>query len=111
MRLETILNSVEKHGGFVYAGSARIDQRIEITVRPRQGSRPQCARCGERGPIHDRLAARSYEFVPLWGYRVFFVYRRRRVACRRCGVHAERVPWAEGKHRLTTTYAWFLARW
>jgi transposase len=33
------------------------------------------------------------------------------VACRRCGVHAERVPWAEGKHQLTTTYAWFLARW
>ena len=27
------------------------------------------------------------------------------------GVRIERVPWAEGKHQLTTTYAWFLARW
>lgn len=111
MRLETILNSVERHAGFVYTGSARVGQRIEITVRPRQHSRPQCARCGERGPIYDQLEARQYEFVPLWGYRVFFVYRRRRVGCRQCGVHAERLPWAEGKQQLTTTYAWFLARW
>ena len=111
MRLETILNSVEKHAGFVYAHSVRNGDRIEVTVQSRRGSRPLCARCGQRGPTHDHLAARAYEFVPLWGYRVFFVYRRRRVACRRCGVHAERVPWAEGKQRMTTTYAWFLARW
>jgi transposase len=26
-------------------------------------------------------------------------------------VKAEVVPWAEGKSHLTTTYAWFLARW
>jgi transposase len=111
MRLETILNSVEKHAGFVYADSARVGQTLEVTIRPRANSRPQCVRCGQRGTIHDWLEARRYEFVPLWGYRVFLVYRRRRVACRRCGVHAERVPWAEGKHQLTTTYAWFLARW
>jgi len=23
----------------------------------------------------------------------------------------ERIPWAEGKNHLTTTYAWFPARW
>lgn len=32
-----------------------------------------------------------------------------------CGVSSalvvERVPWAEGKNHLTTTYAWFLAKW
>ena len=28
-----------------------------------------------------------------------------------CGVTVERVPWADGKHQLTTTYMWFLARW
>ena len=26
-------------------------------------------------------------------------------------MRVETVPWAEGKHHLTTTYAWFLARW
>jgi transposase len=35
----------------------------------------------------------------------------RRVECPDCGVRVERVPWAEGKKHLTTTYAWFLAGW
>lgn len=35
----------------------------------------------------------------------------RRVECPRCGIKVERVPWAEGKNHLTTTYAWFLAKW
>jgi transposase len=35
----------------------------------------------------------------------------RRVDCPRCGIKVERVPWAEGKNHLTTTYAWFLAKW
>jgi transposase len=42
---------------------------------------------------------------------VFFVYAMRRVNCPQCGVVVEQVPWANGKHQLTTTYAWFLARW
>jgi transposase len=35
----------------------------------------------------------------------------RRVNCPDCGVKVERVPWAEGKNHLTTTYQVFLARW
>jgi transposase len=35
----------------------------------------------------------------------------RRVDCPRCGVVVERVPWADGKHRLTHSFAHFLARW
>ena len=60
--------------------------------------------------MYDRLALRRFEFVPLWGLRVFFLYPMRRVDCPRCGVTVERVPWADGKHQLTTTYMWFLAR-
>ena len=54
---------------------------------------------------------RHFEFVPLWGILVFFVYAMRRVDCDRCGVKVEVVPWATGKQQITTTYAWFLARW
>jgi transposase len=111
MRIETILNSVERHAGFVYAGSALVGNTIEITVRPRANSRPICTRCGERGAVYDQLTERRFEYVPSWGLRVFLVYRRRRVSCPQCGVHAERLPWAAGKQQLTTTYAWFLARW
>jgi len=35
----------------------------------------------------------------------------RRVNGPRCGVKVERVPWAEGKNPLTTTYQVLLARW
>ncbi len=35
----------------------------------------------------------------------------RRVECPLCGIVTEAVPWAEGKHRLCTSYMWFLARW
>ena len=61
--------------------------------------------------MYDRLSPRRFEFVPLWGLRVFLLYAMRRVDCPRCGVTVERVPWADGKHQLTTTYRWFLARW
>ena len=62
-------------------------------------------------PGYDRLPVRRFEFVPLWGIKVFLVYAPRRVSCPTCGVRVERLPWARGKHRLTDAYAWFLARW
>jgi transposase len=63
--------------------------------------------------MYDRSKeARRFEYVPLWGIAVFFLYRMRRVECRRCDkVLIERVPWCDGKHSQTTTYRWFLARW
>ena len=66
---------------------------------------------GKRPPGYDTLATRRFEFVPLWGIAVFLVYAMRRVACASCAVKVETVPWASGKHQLTDTYAWFLARW
>lgn len=54
---------------------------------------------------------RCFEFVPLWGITVCFVYRMRRVQCPKCGVRVERVPWADDKSMLTIEYKWFLARW
>jgi len=115
MQLKTILNRVEKHKSFVY-GKVRWRERsgrlgLEVRVRPRRGSRPVCAGCGRRGPQYDRLPPRRFQFVPLWGLAVYFVYRMRRVDCRRCGVRVERVPWGDGRCHLTKTYRWFLAAW
>lgn len=115
MQVKTILNRIEKQPGFVYDRcEMRQDDRLtlEITLRPRRGSRPICSGCGRRGPGYDTLAQRRFEFVPLWGILVFFLYRPRRVDCRHCGkVKVEKMPWVKGKNRLTTTYAWFLATW
>ena len=97
MQLKTILNQVEKHKSFVY-GAIQFrrkgdDLAIEVSVHPRRNSRPVCSGCGRSGPQYDRLKARRFEFVPLWAIAVYFVYRMRRVDCRRCGVTVEQVPW------------------
>lgn len=115
MRVQTILNRVLKHSSFVYADARLLEEAgrpvLEVDVVPRKNGKPVCSRCGMRRPGYDRLPPRRFQFVPLWGIVVFFVYVMRRVDCPTCGVVVEEVPWAAGKSRLTTTYAWFLARW
>jgi len=115
MLLKSILNRVQSHSSFVYGAVRWREQQsrmvLDIEIRPRRGGKPVCSGCGRRGPGYDLLPARRFEFVPLWGIAVFFVYAMRRVDCPHCGVKVERVPWAEGKNHLTTTYGWFLARW
>ena len=115
MRVQTLLNRVEKFKSFMY-GRASTEERDEGTVllvrlRPRKGSRPVCSGCGGRGRVHDRLDEREFEYVPFWGFLVFFVYRMRRVNCPSCGVKVERVPWCDGKQQMTITYRWYLAKW
>ena len=115
MRIQTILNRVEKFKSFVYA-DATLEERaggpaLVVRVRPRKNGRPHCSGCGRTGPAYDRLGERRFEFVPLWGVVVFLAYRMRRVNCTRCGVTVEMVPWCDGKNQLTTTYRWFLATW
>lgn len=115
MRIQTILNRVEKFKSFVY-GDATLEEHdgapaLVVQIEPRKNSRPFCSGCGRRGRAYDRLQERRFEFVPLWGILVFFAYRMRRVDCKRCGVTVEMVPWCDGKNQLTTTYRWFLASW
>jgi transposase len=115
MRIQTILNRVEKYKSFVYA-TARLEEHedgpvLMVQVRPRNNGRPHCSGCGRIGPTYDRLEERRFEFVPVWGIMVFLAYRMRRVDCKRCGVTVEMVPWGDGKNRLTITYRWFLSTW
>jgi len=115
MQLKTILNRVEPFKSFVYGKTQWVEgterPAIEVEVHARKNGRPICSGCGRSGPGYDRLPERRFEFVPLWGIGVCFVYAMLRVDCPPCGVTVERVPWAEGKCHLTTSYRWFLARW
>jgi len=115
MQIKTILNFVQPHHGFVYGNVTwRNEQHtgIDIEIRPRKGSRAICSRCGQACPGYDTMpASREWQFVPLWGFLVFFVYTLRRVNCPDCGIKVEAVPWVTGKNHLTSTYAWFLASW
>jgi len=115
MQLKTILNRVEKHKSFVYGEVKLLEEgdelSLEVQIEARANGRPLCSGCEQAAPGYDRLPERRFAFVPFWGIAVYFVYGLRRVACPRCGVKVERVPWSTGKSQLTTTYQWFLARW
>ena len=115
MLIKSILNRIQLHQGFVY-GTVRLVESakrllLEIEIRHRKGSHPICSGCGKAGTGYDTLKIRRFEFVPIWGISVFFLYALRRVDCPRCKIKVELIPWAEGKNHLTTTYAWFLAKW
>ena len=115
MQLKTILNRIQKQPRFVF-GQAQFVGRgtslhIHVCLRERDGSKPVCSGCGKKCPAYDRLKARLYQFVPLWGILVFFLYAPRRCDCPGCGVKVELLPWAEGKSRMTIALTWFLASW
>ena len=113
MELTTILNHCHPHRGFVYqhARFGPDKKTIEVAVRPRQGTAAICSGCQKPAPGYDHLPERRFEFIPLWGFLVFFLYRMRRVHCQRCGVVVEWVPWSDGKHQSTKAHMLFLARW
>jgi transposase len=111
MQLTTILNRVQKFKSFVYTAVRWGGDVLEVEVAARANGKPLCSGCERPRPGYDRLPLRRFEFVPLWGLKVFLLYAPRRVQCPCCGVRVERLPWATGKHQMTDAYAWFLARW
>jgi transposase len=113
MELITILNHCHHFRGFLYqhARFGPDKKTIEVAVRPREGSAAVCSGCHKPASGYDHLPERRFEFIPFWGFLIFFLYRMRRVNCRNCGVVVEEVPWGDGKHQLTRAYMLFLARW
>ena len=116
MLLKTILNRCQKFKCFVYCdvkfseyqGSACIEAYIE----PRKNSKAICSGCQKPAPGYDESREpRRFEFIPVWGIPVFFLYFMRRVNCSSCGVRTEVVPWSEGKKQLTKVYMQYLANW
>jgi transposase len=115
MQLKTILNRVQKFKSFVYDSVEFFESDGQLVllvyILARTGSRAICSGCGRRRPGYDTLEPRKFEFVPLWGIPVLFVYGLRRVHCKQCGIKVEAIPWADGKQTLTKAYMQFLAGW
>ena len=101
MLIKTILNKCHKFKSFVYEkvelGSYQGSEVFNVTVVPRKNGHAICSGCQMPASGYDRLKERRFEFIPLWGIRVFLLYRMRRVDCPTCGVTVEQVPWTEGK--------------
>lgn len=115
MRLQTILNSVQKFKSFIYQKEEFVNQggkkSLRITLVPRKDTRGICSGCSKPAGCYDHLPEREFEFVPLWNIPVYFCYRMRRVNCVDCGVKVESVPWSDGKETMTKTMMQFLAGW
>ena len=116
MQLKTILNRVTRYKSFVFGKVTWIEDAafpsIEVEIVPRRNGVRICSGCDQECPGYDTMPEpRRFEFVPLWGIAVYFVYQMRRVQCPACGIKVERIPWAEGKSTMTTELKWFLARW
>ena len=116
MRITTLLNNCYHLKSFVYQKESleQIEgqKSLVFDLEPRKNGRPICSNCNQQGSVYDHVAKpRLFQFVPAWGYQVYFRYRMRRVNCLKCGVKVESVPWADGKHQLTKPYQQFLAGW
>jgi transposase len=117
LQVKTILNDIQPFPGFVYQdirlseavhGQAR---ELHITLLEHAGRPAKCSRCQRPAPGYDRLPARAWLFVPLWGLVTRFIYAARRVQCPEHGVVIEHVPWSDGKRPVTLAMMGFLARW
>ena len=94
MQIITLLNQCYRFPGFVYQ-HVRLSPDLrsqEVRIRPRVGSLAICSGCHRPASGYDHLSDRQFEFIPVWGYLVFLLYRMRRVDCKTCGVIVEEVP-------------------
>ena len=83
MLIKTILNKVHKLKSFVYQdvepGCYQGSEVSNVAVAPRKNGHAICSGCLKSAPGYDSLAERRFEFVPLWGIRVFLLYKMRLV--------------------------------
>jgi len=115
MQFKTILNRVEKFKSFVYGAVRFLDiagqPTLQLDIHERQNSWALCSVCEQPAASYDRQQEQRFEFIPLWGIKVFLLYSPRRVNCQCCGVKVEHMPRALGKRQITRNYAWYLAQW
>ena len=100
MQFKTILNRVQKFKSFVYGAVRLLDTAgqptLEVDIHERQNSWALCSVCEQPAANYDRQKQRRFEFIPVWGIKVFLLYAPRRVSCQCCGVKVEHMPWALG---------------
>lgn len=116
MRIITLLNKFYYLKSFVYLKDKieKINEKeaYVVDIVARKNGNVICSICEKICSVYDHQnKQRLFEFIPIWGMKVYFRYQMRRVSCEDCGVRVESVPWAEGKTHLTKAYQIFLAKW
>ena len=116
MRISSLVRRTLGLKGHLVESVVEEDGELLVHLAPRRRSRPICSSCGRKMPGYDSRSERRWRHVPIWGIPVTLVYRPRRGKCRRCGITIEKMPWNQGKSRLSlplivvlATYARILA--
>ncbi len=113
MLIKTLLNNRYRFKSFVY-GKCRFgkeNEKLFVQMKPRRNAKPVCPYCGRPCVQYDTQKERLFEFIPIWGIRVFFRYRPRRLDCPEHQVVAKQIPWAKRKSHSTIPHMLFLADW
>jgi len=111
MLIKTILNKTYPVKGFVYGKVSLFDNVIVVQVIPRKNTRAICSCCHHPAPTYDHLKERRFKFIPIWGIKVEFLYRPRRIDCPKDGIKVEEIPWADGKSPVCEPFKIFLSYW
>ena len=95
MRATTLLRNLLGIEQVVVEGCRAEEGALVVSVRP-PWRRPRCSNCGQkvRGR-YDRRPPRRWRHLDFGGVRVQLEYALRRLACTRCGVVVEGVPWSQ----------------
>lgn len=111
MLIKTILNKCYPVKNFIYGKIKEQGKTIFIEIKERKGTQGLCSLCKKTAPTYDHLRERTFQFIPLWGYKVTFMYQPRRVNCCEHGIRVEHLPWAKGKSPLCEPFKIFLSYW
>ena len=111
MLIKTILNKTYPVKGFVYGKVSLFDNVIVVQVIPRKNTRATCSCCHHPAPTYDHLKERRFKFIPIWGIKVEFLYRPRRIDCPKDGIKVEKIPWVDGKSPVCEPFKIFLSYW
>jgi transposase len=93
VRITSLLKKLLGMKQIVVEGARADGGVLVIAARP-SWRRARCSGCGCKRPGYDELLPRRWRHLDFGGIEVLLEYCPRRVACRRCGVVVERVPWA-----------------
>ena len=111
MLIKTLLNRCYPVKNFVYGNVSLVNDHVIVAVSRWQNSLGRCSQCCQQVPGYDRLKERRFRFIPIWGFKVEFVYTPCRVNCPEHGVVVEHMPWADGKSPICEPFKIFLAYW
>lgn len=90
---------------------ALAENELRVELDAKKNRKLPCSICARRLHPKDRLKARRWRHVSLWGIAVFLCYRPRRVNCPEHGVKVEKIPWSVGKKPVSFPLITVVAFW